>query len=163
MTSQSQNPKSLLLFNFQLDKKLVDINVVVIVNIINLLLVVMFVGRISDQPIFAQLSGMGTILLGVPLLFLALANFRLNREWWTIVLPLLLVIFLGVELLLDYILHIDFRSTWLVGPYLLIFYIASMGMVGYAFLVKVPYGIITLLTYFLQVGFGVYAHFVTGL
>lgn len=78
-------------------------------------------------------------------------------------LPLLMVVFLAFELLLDYILEINFRNTWLVGPYLLIYYAACMGMVGYAFLVKVPYGFITLLTYFLQVSLGVYTRIVTGI
>jgi hypothetical protein len=68
-----------------------------------------------------------------------------------------------VELVLDYMLKIDFRQGKLLGPYLLLYYLASMVMVGYAFLVSVPAGAVTLVTYFLQVGLGVYARFKTGM
>jgi len=53
-----------------------------------------------------------------------------------------------VELLLDYVLKLPFRKTWLLGPYLGIYYLAQFGMIGYAFLVGKAHGFVTLVTYF---------------
>lgn len=142
---------------------LIDLGVILCVNLYNLLLVVMFWARVAENPGLARAAGIGTLVLALPLALLALSNWRLNRDWWRVVLPLLLVAFLGVELVLDYLLKIDFRQGRLLGPYLLLYYLASMVMVGYAFLVSVPAGAVTLVTYFLQVGIGIYARIKTGL
>ncbi|MBU7009941.1 MAG: hypothetical protein HXS46_04580 [Theionarchaea archaeon] len=73
-----------------------------------------------------------------------------KREWWAIVLPSLLIVFLIVELILDYILKLDFRHTSLLWPYLLLYYVSLWGMIGYTFLIGTFYGGITLGTYFLN-------------
>ena len=140
-----------------------DLGIVVITNLINLLLVVVFWGRIAGQIRISNAAGVGTLILGIPLGILMIANFNLHREWWRVMLPLFMILFLFVEWMLDYVLKIEFRQTWIVGPYLLLYYLASMVMVGYAFMVKIPYGAITLITYFLQVGLGIYSRYKTGL
>jgi hypothetical protein len=86
-------------------------------------------------------------LLGVVLL-----NWGNQRKWWTIVLPGLLMIFCLVELLLDYVFKYPFRQTRWLGSYLLLFYLAQWGVIGYSFLVSPAYGIVTLLTYFISLG-----------
>jgi formylglycine-generating enzyme required for sulfatase activity len=53
-------------------------------------------------------------------------------------------------LLLDYVLKLEFRQTRWLGPYLLIFYAAQWGMIGFGFMVDRGPGFITLLTYFLS-------------
>jgi len=63
---------------------------------------------------------------------------------------LLLILFLVIELLFDYILKLEFRKTALLWPYLTIFYVAEMAMIGYSFLIKKSYGFITLGTYLLS-------------
>lgn len=142
---------------------LIDLGVVICVNLFNLLLAAMFWGRVSDNPSIARLAGVSSLVLGIPLAVFAAANLVQRRPWWTVALPLLLVLFLLIELVFDYILKIEFRQTWLVGPYLLLYYLGSMVMVGYAFIVKTPYGVLTLITYFIQVALGVYARYKTGL
>lgn len=149
--------------NIQFNTNQIDLGVVVSVNLFNLLLVALFWGRIANQPLVARIAGISTLVLGIPLAAFAIANLIQHRAWWTVALPLLLVLFLLIELIFDYILKIEFRQTWLVGPYLLFYYLGSMVMVGYAFMVNVPYGVITLITYFMQVGLGVYARYKTGL
>ena len=44
----------------------------------------------------------------------------------------------------------DFRHTRLLGPYLGLYYLALMGMVGYSFSIGKPYGAVTPATYLLQ-------------
>jgi hypothetical protein len=71
-----------------------------------------------------------------------------KRHKWKVILPLDFAVFLVLEIILDYILQIDFRNTWLIGPYLLLYYVAIMGMIGYAFRIGKVYGFLTLITYF---------------
>ena len=68
----------------------------------------------------------------------------------TIVLPLLLILFFVVELMFDYILKLSFRKTKLLWPYLFLYYLALMAMIGYSFSIGKPFGFVTLGTYFLN-------------
>jgi hypothetical protein len=57
--------------------------------------------------------------------------------------------FLILELILDYVLRLDFRHTRLLWPYLLVYYVALNAMIGYTFLVSEAFGFVTLATYLL--------------
>jgi hypothetical protein len=129
--------------------RLIDLILVSLANLMNLIMVVVFVYR---SMLDGHLKVVGIIwvlfivVLGVGVVF----NLKTRREWWAIVLPLLLGIFLVLEILLDYVLQSDFRNTPILGPYLLLYYVSILGMIGYSFLVGKKYGIITLVTYFLS-------------
>lgn len=129
---------------------LVDTAVFVIANVVNLLMVAIFLVRTRGKRQVERRLGWIQIALVVPLCVIVVFNFNAGREWWRVVLPLLLAAFLLVELLLDYILQLNFRETRLLGPYLLLYYAALMGMIGYTFMTNTLYGVITLITYFLQ-------------
>ena len=62
-----------------------------------------------------------------------------------------------MELLLDYVFHIEFRTTGLLWPYLILYYVALISMVGYSFGIGKPYGFVTLATYMLNLGATGYA------
>jgi len=63
-----------------------------------------------------------------------------------------------VELFFDYIFHLPFRETNLLWPYLGVYYLGLLGMIGYAFVVRMMYGYMTLVTYFLNLLATWYAH-----
>jgi hypothetical protein len=86
----------------------------------------------------------------------------MQREWWAITLPLLLIVFLVAEVALDYIARYDFRSTRLLGPYLFLYYVSIMGMIGYSFLAEKRYGFVTLATYFLSQIAALYSYLKVG-
>ena len=133
--------------NTKISSRTVDLVVVMLANLVNVIMVYIFLMRIQgvQHPlIFGWVWGAFAILL-VGAFGL---NARAKREWWFILIPLLLALFLILEIVLDYILQIEFRSTWILGPYLLLYYAAIMGMIGYAFLTEKKYGFITLATYF---------------
>ncbi len=134
----------------KVDFKIIDLGVFIIANLVNILLVGIFLARPMGLKKVEYILGLVMVSLILPVGFAVLLNALRRREWWTIVLPLLLILFLVIELLFDYILKLDFRSTALLWPYLLVFYVALMAMVGYSFLIKKPYGFITLGTYFLS-------------
>jgi hypothetical protein len=135
-----------------IDCHLVDIALFVIANVFNLVVAGIFLSRAQRWKRVEDTLGWISVALALPVGIALVLNILGGREWWASVLPGLLLAFLIVEIILDYILKLAFPRTRLLGPYLLLFYLAQMGMVGYAFLVgRVP-GAITLVTYFLCLG-----------
>jgi hypothetical protein len=126
----------------------VDLAVVVIANLMNLLLTGMFLARAGGRTQLGHDLGSAALLLAVPLAGAVALNILWRRDGWLVLLPGLVVLYCVVEFALDYLLKIDFRSTSLLWPYLALYYISLMGMIGYAFIVGKPFGFATLATYF---------------
>jgi hypothetical protein len=133
-----------------MDFRIVDTAIFIIANLVNLLLVGIFLSRPKGLKQVEYVLGLIIVAMILPVGIAVILNIQGKREWWTIVLPLIFLSFLAIELLFDYILKLDFRKTKLLGPYLLVYYLALMAMIGYSFLIGKPYGFITLSTYFLN-------------
>jgi hypothetical protein len=69
-----------------------------------------------------------------------------------------MVVFCVIEYLVDYALEVEFRGRRAMKPYLLLFYLALMAMIGYSFLLGKTYGYITLATYFLHMAATAYSY-----
>jgi hypothetical protein len=138
-----------------------DLIVILIANLMNLIMVLVFLSRTELIP-DTQVASWIWALFSLVLLAAAVLNLRAKREWWASALPALLALFLVVEIVLDYVLQFDFRSTRWLGPYLLLYYLSILGMVGYSFLAGKKYGVITLLTYFLSQIAALYSYFTVG-
>jgi hypothetical protein len=121
-----------------------------IANVVNVLLAIIMLSRPAGLRSMERVLGLILVFLALPVTLGMILNLLQGREWWTIVLPFFLVLHLSLELLLDHVLHLDFRSTWLLWPYLAIFYLAQMGMIGYSFATGQAFGFTTLGTYFLS-------------
>ena len=139
----------------------IDLYIFGVANLFNLIMVVIFYlrTRYVTHPLVFGYIWAGLIIV---LVTAAIINIRSKRSWWTIALPLIFSVFLVVELILDYILQNDFRSTSLLAPYLLLYYGSILGMIGYSFLTKKKFGAITLATYFLSQIAAIYSYFKVG-
>jgi hypothetical protein len=126
----------------------IDLMVVAAGNLMNLLLAGMFLMRGRGKPGAGQILGWAAVVPGLPLVFAALQNFLLGRSWPFWVLPGITALYCALEWILDGILKVDFRHNRLLGPYLALYYLGLMALIGYAFLVSKPAGFFTLLTYF---------------
>lgn len=135
-----------------------DLAVVVIANWINLVLIMIFLNRVLGSAAWEHRLGYGTVMMILPLTAIAIMNAMAGREWGFWVLPLVMVSYLLVEFVLDYLLKFNFRGTAWLGPYLLVYYLALFAMIGYAFLVGKPQGFITLVTYFLNLAASFYSY-----
>lgn len=131
---------------------------VVAANLFNLLMVGIFLVRVKGPPGRDRALGIAVEALALPVVVALVLNGRAQRSAWMIGLPVLLVLFLALELLLDYILKLEFRTTRWLGPYLLLYYLSQMAMIGYAFLVSEPAGFVTLGTYFLSLAASGYSY-----
>jgi hypothetical protein len=127
----------------------IDIGLFVVANLINLLLIGIFLARPKGLKKAEHILGLFVVAMILPVGIAIILNILGKREWWTIVLPLILILFLKIEFLFDYILKLNFRKTKLLWPYLLLFYLAMMAMIGYSFSIGKIYGFVTLGTYFL--------------
>jgi len=141
--------------------RLIDLVVVAVTNLMSIIMVIVFLLR---TMMVERLQVVGFIWMAFILTLAAVVvlNIRAKREWWAVVFPLLLVVFLIVEVALDYIAKYDFRSTSLLGPYLLLYYVSILGMIGYSFGAEKKYGFITLATYFLSQIAALYSYFTVG-
>lgn len=141
-----------------MNSQIVDLSVFIIANIFNMIIVGIMLSRPSGWSRFEYILGILNIALAIPLA-LAVGFFAVSKtEWWMIVLPGLSIIFLIFELFLDYVFKLDFRKTRWLGPYLLLFYTAQWGMIGFSFGLNMIYGFITLGTYFLSLGATAYSY-----
>jgi hypothetical protein len=127
-----------------------DLVVVIIANLLNLILSLIFLNRVFGRTAWEHGLGYATLIMALPLTIIAIANLVGRRSWAFWVLPLVMVAYLTVEFALDYWLKFNFRQTAWLGPYLLLYYLALFAMIGYAFMVGKSYGFVTLVTYFIN-------------
>jgi hypothetical protein len=137
---------------------LVDLGLIISANLYNLLMIVVFLSRVRRQKRLEKAAGLVTVLIGVPLILAAILNAAARRELWSLLLPLPLTLHCALELFVDYIWKLDFRSMRWLWPYLGLFYLGQWLLIGYAFAVGKPSGFITLLTYFLCLGAAAYSY-----
>jgi len=97
-----------------------------------------------------RILGIVSITLVLPLSIVVIFHVKNQASFWMVVLPFLMIAFLVFELILDYLLKFEFRKTRWLGLYLLVFYAAQWGMIGFGFLVDRISGFITLLTYLIS-------------
>jgi hypothetical protein len=133
----------------QLSFETVDMALFLVANLVNLLIMGIMLSRPFGLKRLERILGLGAVACAVPAGLAVLLNAAGGREWWAIVLPALFVAYLILELILDYVLGLDFRNTRLLWPYLVVYYVAVNAMIGYTFLVDRAYGAITLATYLL--------------
>jgi hypothetical protein len=135
----------------------IDLMMFVVANLANALTAGIFLSRTVGQDRVETVLGLLFVFLAAPAAAGVIANAFGGRAWWTIVLPLPLIAFCIVELLFDYILRLDFRNSGLLWPYLALYYVALISMIGYSFGIGKPYGFVTLATYMLNLGATGYA------
>lgn len=140
----------------------VDFVVFISANVFNILVSILFILRTKKMERVEHNLGIIIVSISIPLMVAVIINSIDGREWWTYILPLFLIIYCILELLFDYILKLEFRNTKLLGPYLLFFYLGSMAMIGYTFLIKEAFGFITLITYFIGLLAAWYSYSKTG-
>jgi len=136
----------------------IDLVAIALANLMNTVMVVVFVLR-SLTVGRLQIVGLVWTAMILVLAYVVTLNVRAKREWWTTVLPSLLLVFLIAEVALDYVARYEFRSTPLLGPYLFLYYVSILGMIGYSFLTDKTYGFVTLATYFLSQIAALYSYF----
>lgn len=135
--------------------------VLAVANFFNISMVIIFLSRVKGVS-HPHIVGWLWVMLIFVLTIAVIVNIKVKREKWEIVLPFIFISFLILEVILDYLLNINFRDTWLLGPYLLLYYLSILGMIGYAFRIGKQQGVVTLVTYFLSQIAAIYSYIMVG-
>jgi hypothetical protein len=105
---------------FQTDYEKIDLIVVYMANLINAIMAILFIARISGLPQVEYVLGIVVMIMGFALGYIAFLNKKKKRDKWDVYLLIPIFLFFIVDLILDYISSFDFRDTIIVGPYILL-------------------------------------------
>ena len=133
---------------------------VFILSIINLI----FIFRLLNQEVTEYWLGIVFMVSAVPLLYLIYTGVQLNRPTLYFIQLGLIIGFIILELLLDYIFEFDFRHTnWMVISYVTLFFAATGGLIGLASQAGKSWTIISIILFFIMTGLAFYQRAKTGM
>ena len=135
-----------------------------VANIVNVFLISLFIARLFDRPRIEYWLGIIIILSIVPLTYLFITAIGMKRPVLYFIQIGLMMTYLVVELMLDYVLKIEFRKTqWMVIPYIMLFFSGTGGMIGVASHAGKVWTIITVISFLIMTVLSFVQRFVTGL
>lgn len=116
---------------------LLNMNIDLIGMIIAILIyssaILVFVARLCGKKRIEFITGIFELLLSIPLMYLLIRARADSRPILYSIQVGLMLLWLVIELLLDYILKMDFRKTkWMVICYVMLFFAGTGGMLGVA-------------------------------
>jgi hypothetical protein len=136
-----------------------DLIIFFVINLANIIISIIFISRVK-RPELEYILGVFFISTGIPTLIILIINIFYQRAWWFWLFPLLYLIFISYEIIVDYIKKVEFRNPInkkILIPYLILYYVSIILMWGLTWTLGTPYGIITGVTYFLELGCAIYA------
>lgn len=134
----------------------------VIANINNILLIFLFLIRICKYPKIEYWLGVVFMLSIVPLTYMFIKAIEYKRAIIYFIQLSLMIGFIVVEFLLDYLLKLDFRQNQnYVIPFLILFYASLGGMIGIASHSGKQWTVITVITFLLMTIISLIMHFKT--
>ena len=133
-------------------------------NVYMLLVIVMFIARILGQLETGRWIGLASTLALIPLVYLFIVALNTNRRMIYFVWLGLMISFVLLELIVDHILSIDFRSIqWAVVPYVMFFFGATGGMIGIAAQAGKSWAVVTSLIFLVMAALAFIQRSMTGL
>lgn len=92
-----------------------------------------FIFRLFRQQTVEYWLGIASLLTAIPLIYLLYTANQLQRPTIYYIQLGIMIVFIIIELLLDYIFKIDFRNIkWMTITYVIFFFTATGGMIGIA-------------------------------
>ena len=117
-------------------------------QVIFLLCISVFFARLLGKAKTESLLGASLLLVAIPLAYLVITAPRFNRPPLYYIQIYLMLTFLLVELLLDYVLKIEFRQVrWMMISYVTIFFAGTGGMIGVAGNAGGPWTVLSVILY----------------
>ena len=102
-------------------------------NVYFLLIIAVFTARIVGRRELGHWLGLVSILVVIPLIYVLIVGLHTDRSLIYFVWLGLMILFLFIELMVDYIHKLDFRGVrWAVISYVTLFFAATGGMIGLA-------------------------------
>ena len=125
-----------------------DLVFVITAIIFNLLIVGVYNAERQERHRLVRILGAAMICLAIPLAIVFIGYSIIGRDLWIMIYLGFILIYIFVELLLDFILKIEFRKKPILHiPYIILFYIASFGFIGISFSIDVTWGILVSISF----------------
>ena len=126
--------------------------------------ILVFIFRLLGRPEYGHAIGYFEFLLAMPMMYLLLTASGLQRPALYYVQIGCMLAWLMVEALLDYILHIDFRSVrWLLIGYVVMFFAGTGGMLGVATIAGRGWGLAAIILFLVMAALTFVQRAVTGM
>jgi hypothetical protein len=123
-----------------------------------------FLARLAEKPRLEYGLGLLEILLILPLAYLLLSAFQLDRPRIYFLWIGLMILFLVAELLLDYVWQVPFRTVrWQTILYVVLFFGATGGMIGVAGLAGRGWSVAAIISFLIMGALAFFQRHVTGL
>jgi len=119
----------------------------------NLLIAGIFIAQKLGREKLVRIFGILWLWLSLPLALVFVFFWREGREKWFLLSLGLVFLYMLVELLLDYVYKIDFRSKPAIHvPYIILEYIALFSLMGIAFSVDQTWGTVVAVCFWILMG-----------
>ena len=136
---------------------LVDLTFVVTGVVFNLLIIGVYIAQKQERHRLVRILGSIVICLAIPLVVVFINYLISGRALWIMIYLGFILLYIFVELLLDFILKIEFREKLILHvPYIILFYIASFGFIGISFSIDRAWGYIVSITFWAVLGSLIY-------
>ncbi len=118
-----------------------------------------FIFRIFRQHKIEYLLGIVFLLTALPLTYLLLTAYHFQRTIIYFVQIAVILVFIMLELFLDYLLKIDFRNIpWMRNIYVTIFFAGTGGMIGIASQSGIIFTSVSIIIFFIMTFLAFYQH-----
>ena len=135
----------------------------IVANLINVLVIAVLIARLSNRPKIEYWLGIILTLSIVPLAYLFITAIGFKRPFLYFIQIGLMITYLVVELMLDYILKVDFRQNQrIVIPYIMLFFSGTGGMIGVASHAGKVWIIVTVISFLIMTILSFVQHYITG-
>jgi hypothetical protein len=112
-----------------------------------------------NNGVLLQTFGAIVVLLSIPFTISLLGYLKKKAEKKIIISLVIILLYLVLEIVLDYILHIQFRDILALHIfYIIVFYAAAFSMIGVSFNINRKMGFIVLITFWILIGCLIYMY-----
>ena len=133
--------------------KVMDLVFICSAIIFNISVSLVYLATKFDDSLLLQVSGLFVIALIIPFSITLYEYIRKETKRKIIISHIFILLYLFLELLLDFILMIPFRDIVLLHiPYIIVFYTAEFSMIGVSFDRNRKLGFVVLVTFFILLG-----------
>jgi hypothetical protein len=136
-----------------------DLVFVISAVIFNLLIGGIFIAQKRERPKLVRAFGISWLLLAIPFSIVFFHYISVGRQLWIMIYFGFILFYFFVELMLDYVLKIEFRSKKSTHiPYIIVEYIALFGLIGISFAIDRTWGFIISITFWVLLGCLIYLY-----
>ncbi len=126
---------------------------------LNIKIILIFLARYRGPEGLEHKIGYLVIACIIPLIIILINYLLIGKDLWILIYLIIIISFLIFEMILDYILKLNFRRNLkIVVPYTLFYYVAFWGLLAISFVIDLVFGFIVFSIFMLSVVVTIYTH-----